>query len=31
MYNDFQGALAIFYERNSNGDLGHTYNIGFWV
>ena len=31
MYNEFLGALAMIYERNSDGTLGYIYNIGIWV
>ena len=30
MYNDLWGALAMSYERNSDGTWGYTYTIGFW-
>ena len=31
MYNDFLGAIVMFYKRNSDCPLGFTYTIGFWV
>ena len=30
MYNDFWAALAISYEKKSDGTLGYTYTVGFW-